>query len=68
MMIFILSPAMRLLMNKITIPQAAIKLFNNKHGHVVAKLVKAATIKQPERAPYIDEDALYLQYNINHSE
>ena len=59
---------MRLHMNKIIVPSAAIKQFNNKHGHVVAKLVKAATIKQPIRAPFIDEDALYLQYNLNHSE
>ena len=55
-------------MTKPLIPDIAIKQFNNKHGHVVAKLVKAATIKQPERAPFIDEDALYLQYNLNHSE
>ena len=55
-------------MDKIIVPSVAIKQFNNKHGHVVAKLVKAATIKQPERAPYIDEDALYLQYNLNQSE
>jgi len=54
-----------LIVNKIIVPSAAIKQFNNKHGHVVAKLIKAATIKQPERAPVIDEDALYLQYNLN---
>ena len=52
-------------MNKIIVPSAAIKQFNNKHGHVVAKLIKAATIKQPERSPVIDEDVLYLQYNLN---
>jgi hypothetical protein len=51
--------------NKIIIPDAAIKQYNNKHGHVVAKLIKSATIKQPVRAPVIDEDALYLQYNLN---
>ena len=55
-------------MNKIIIPDAAIKQFNDKHGHVVAKLIESATIKQPARAPIIDEDALYLQYNLNHSE
>jgi len=54
-----------LIVNKIIVPSAAIKQFNNKHGHVVAKLIKAATIKQPERLPVIDEDSLYLQYNLN---
>lgn len=52
-------------MNKIIIPDAAIKQYNDKHGHVVAKLIESATIKQPARAPVIDEDALYLQYNLN---
>ena len=52
-------------MNKIIVPSAAIKQYSEKYGHVVAKLIKAATIKQPERAPVIDEDALYLQYNLN---
>ena len=55
-------------MNKIIIPKAAIKQFNRKYGHVIAASIKRATIKQPERAPYVDEDALYLQYNINQSE
>jgi len=55
-------------MNKIIIPDAAIKQYNEKHGHIVAKLIESATIKQPVRAPVIDEDALYLQYNLNQSE
>lgn len=55
-------------MNKIIIPKAASKQFNDKYGHIIADSIKRATIKQPERAPYIDEDALYLQYNLNQSE
>jgi hypothetical protein len=55
-------------MNKIIIPDSAIKQYNDKHGHVVAKLIESATIKQPARAPVIDEDVLYLQYNFNHPE
>jgi len=55
-------------MNKIIVPSAAIKQFNSKYGHVVAKLIESATIKQTERTPVIDEDALYLQYNLNYAE
>ena len=51
-------------MNKIIVPDAAIRRYNDKYGSTIAKSIASATVKPKPCAPVIDEDALYIQYNI----
>lgn len=51
-------------MNKIIVPDAAIKQYNDKHAATIDKSIALATVKPKPCAPVIDEDALYIQHNI----
>lgn len=48
-------------MNKIIVPDAAIKEFNEKYGKYLQHLEKVV------HPPVIDEDAMYLKYMIGES-
>ncbi len=43
--------------DKIVIPDAAIRQFNEKYGHLLPKVKKPSSIPD-----YLDEDKLYEQY------
>ena len=51
-------------MNKIIVPDAAIRRYNDKYAATIAKSIASATVKTKPCAPVIDEDALYIQYNM----
>ena len=51
-------------MNKIIVPDTAIRQYNAKYAATIAKSIALATVKPKPCAPVIDEDALYIQYNI----
>jgi len=38
--------------------------YNDKYGSTIAKSIASATVKPKPCAPVIDEDALYIQYNM----
>ena len=51
-------------MRPIIIPNAAIRQYNDKYAATIAKSIALATVQSKPCAPVIDEDALYIQYNI----
>ena len=51
-------------MRPIIVPDAAIRRYNDKYAATIAKSIALATVKPKPCAPVIDEDALYIQYNI----
>ena len=51
-------------MNKIIVPDAAVRRYNDKYGSTIAKSIALAIVKPKPCAPVIDEDALYIQYNM----
>ena len=51
-------------MNKIIVPDTAIRQYNAKYAATIAKSIALATVKPKPCAPVIDEDALYIQYNM----
>jgi len=51
-------------MNKIVVPDAAVRRYNDKYGSTIAKSIASATVKPKPCAPAVNEDALYIQYNM----
>ena len=51
-------------MRPIIVPDAAVRQYNDKYGSTIAKSITLATVKPKPCAPVIDEDALYIQYNM----
>ena len=51
-------------MRPIIVPNAAIRQYNAKYAATIAKSIALATVKPKPCAPVVDEDALYIQYNI----
>jgi hypothetical protein len=51
-------------MSKIIVPDAAIKQYNDKYAATIVKSIALATVKPKPCAPVVDEDALYIQYNM----
>jgi len=51
-------------MRPIIVPDAAIRQYNDKYAATIAKSIALATVKLKPCAPVVDEDALYIQYNM----
>mgnify|MGYP003627515084 CR=1 FL=1 len=51
-------------MSKVIVPDAAVRRYSDKYGSTIAKSIALATVKPKPCAPVIDEDALYIQYNV----
>ena len=51
-------------MHPIIVPDAAIRQYNDKYAATIAKSIALATVKPKPCAPVIDEDALYIKYNM----
>ena len=54
-------------MRPIIVPDAAVRQYNDKYAATIAKSIALATVKPKPCAPVIDEDALYIKYNIRES-
>ena len=54
-------------MRPIIVSDPAIKQYNDKYAATIAKSIALATVKPKPCAPVIDEDALYIKYNIRES-
>jgi len=48
----------------IIVSDTAVRRYNDKYGSTIAKSIALATVKPKPCAPVIDEDALYIQYNM----
>lgn len=51
-------------MRPIIVPDAAVRQYNAKYAATIAKSIALATVQSKPCAPVIDEDALYIKYNM----